>query len=47
MAMHSFMTLAPSRSNRLLRGLLLLIVVGLLAACGRNVTSTPGDAPNL
>ena len=47
MPTHSFMTLASIRGSRILRGLVLLIAIGLLAACGRSVTSTPGDAPNL
>ena len=46
MQTHSFYTRAPS-SMSMIRGLLLVAMIGLLAACGRGVTSTPGDAPNL
>ena len=46
MQTHPFDTRA-STSNHLIRGLLLVAMVGLLAACGRSITSTPGDAPNL
>ena len=34
-------------SNGLIRAVLLACVVAALSACGRGVTSTPGDAPNL
>jgi type IV pilus assembly protein PilP len=46
MQTHSFDTRAPASKN-MIRGLLLVALVCLLAACGRGVTSTPGDAPNL
>lgn len=44
---HPFNALASTSVNRLFRGLLLVALVALLGACGRGVTSTPGDAPNL
>ena len=46
MQTHPFDTHA-SATSRMIRGLLLVAMIGLLAACGRSVTSTPGDAPNL
>ena len=32
---------------RLAQAAMLLLLVAMLGACGRSVTSTPGDAPNL
>ena len=38
----------PRRATRVaLRALGLLALLAALAGCGRGVTSTPGDAPNL
>ena len=37
----------PLPRRGLMRAVLLFAALGLLAGCGRSVTSTPGDAPNL
>lgn len=39
--------LRTRRTPALVRALLLIGLVALLAGCGRSVTSTPGNAPNL
>lgn len=42
------MSTSPVHGARMfIRGLLLVSLVGLLGACGRGITSSPGDAPNL
>ncbi len=41
------MALRTSRASAAARAALLVVMVAACAACGRGVTSTPGDAPNL